>query len=146
MEEWKKQGRGGGRKKNRALTFRLSKVVQRDQALSLCRACNKLLLIKQLFSFSVFPVVIRLSFERKRENEMFPYANKKLPRFFFFSFEKRRQQEVSALWKRCQMSTEEKRVRVKEKQAEFPLLFARDRAKRLSSYVSHVTPSTNYVS
>lgn len=99
----KRDGSNGGIEKGRRRKiapllsgFRKS----RGEIKSSCRACNKLFLIKQFFSFCL---------SNGYSLERFPYTNKKFAAFFFFSFQRDAANErFRPLWKRCQMSAEEK--------------------------------------
>lgn len=117
--------------------------------------CNELLLIRQLFSFcssSGHPSTLgELASTLARRSFLAQITNRRISSF---SFEKCRQREKPRPpWQRRQMSTEEKVTETEEQADEFLISFAEagrdvrdDKGKRLSSYVSHVTPPTNYIS
>lgn len=104
---------------------------------SLCRACNKLFLIKQLFSFCL---------SNGYSLERFPYANKKIAAFFFQFSEGRRQGRVSASLEEMSNVSRRKRCGWRRNRLSF-LSFLRRTEQRdwaLTCHMSHSRRITSH--
>lgn len=134
----------GGKEKSRPYFPAFGRRAQKME-LSLCHACNELLLIKQLFSFCTSRGYSSLL----EEPRVFlaQITNRHVSSFSFEKSRQRREFRWLPRGKRTSSIKSKKKGRdTEETDARLFSFLTGVRAKRLSSYVSRVAPSTNYIS